>query len=350
MTTDGTRSYRTGDWYAVLGDAVAVLLPPSERARVPAVWELVDRGADADEVLDALIAGGLRSLPAFVLLADSGDRLRVLLRGPARAGIDTLDGPVALDGTDATTWVERVLPGVTAVRVDVAEHAEGADRPVDAGLVRVGRLDRPPYVEPTPEPESTPERFPAVEAEPAPEPAPEPEPVADLVEAPDEEEPADLPTEAIDLGGLSFLDDPDPADHDGTTRTPRAGDPAPPAPEAGDPVARLTFSDGDVVEVDRSVLVGRAPEARRFSVTDQPRLVTVTSPHQEISSTHLEIRPGEAADLGSAVVTDLGSTNGTVLVQPGLPPEVLQPGIAVQLLPGAVVDLGDGVTIRVEYP
>ena len=52
--------------------------------------------------------------------------------------------------------------------------------------------------------------------------------------------------------------------------------------------------------------------------TDQPRLVTVPSPHQEISSTHLEVRPGSGADHGSAVVTDLGSTNGTVLAQPGL--------------------------------
>ncbi len=121
-----------------------------------------------------------------------------------------------------------------------------------------------------------------------------------------------------------------------------------PAPSVlATPVARLTFSTGEVVDVDRAVIVGRAPEARRFTSTEQPRLVTVPSPNQEISSTHLEIRPGAGADHGSAVVTDLGSTNGTVLAQPGLPPEDLQPGIAVQLIPGAIVDLGDGVTIQV---
>ena len=43
----------------------------------------------------------------------------------------------------------------------------------------------------------------------------------------------------------------------------------------------------------------------------------------------------------------MGSTNGTLLTQPGLDEEELQPGMAVQLLPGAVIDLGDGVTIRV---
>ena len=112
-------------------------------------------------------------------------------------------------------------------------------------------------------------------------------------------------------------------------------------------MARLAFSSGETVDVDRTILIGRAPEARRFTSTDQPRLVTVPSPHQEISSTHIEVRPGSGADHGSAVVTDMGSTNGTVLVQPGLSPEDLQPGMPVQLLPGAVIDLGDGVTIHV---
>jgi hypothetical protein len=116
------------------------------------------------------------------------------------------------------------------------------------------------------------------------------------------------------------------------------------------PVAKLVLSTGEVVEVDRTIIVGRAPEARRLASSDQPRLVAVASPQHEISSTHLEIRPGAGADHGSAVVTDLGSTNGTVLVQPGLPPEDLQAGIAVSLIPGAILDLGDGVTIQTTNP
>jgi hypothetical protein len=116
------------------------------------------------------------------------------------------------------------------------------------------------------------------------------------------------------------------------------------------PVARLHLSSGEVVDVDRAVVIGRAPEARRYNDTEQPRLVTVPSPHLEISSTHVEVRPGSGADHGSAVVTDLGSTNGTVLVQPGLGPEDLVSGVPVQLLPGALIDLGDGVTIQVTSP
>jgi pSer/pThr/pTyr-binding forkhead associated (FHA) protein len=126
-------------------------------------------------------------------------------------------------------------------------------------------------------------------------------------------------------------------------------DPGEPAPDGSpQPVARLVFSSGDVVDVDRAIVVGRAPEHGRFGGEAQTRLVTVPSPHQEISSTHLEIRPGTGADQGSAVVTDLGSTNGTVVAVPGSPAADLRPGIAVRLAPGATIDLGEGVTIQVE--
>ena len=184
-----------------------------------------------------------------------------------------------------------------------------------------------------------PPAFPAPSAPPAP-------PVAPIPETHDEpvwEEP-----------------NPDEDDHDGLTRigvgedlnAGLAGIPGQPeAPKVtAYPVARLEFSSGDRVEVDRVVLVGRAPEASRFTPTEQPMLVTVPSPHQEISSTHCEIRPGAGVDHGAAVVTDLGSTNGTVLVQPGLGPEDLRPGVPVQLMPGAVIDLGDSLTIRVTNP
>jgi pSer/pThr/pTyr-binding forkhead associated (FHA) protein len=115
-------------------------------------------------------------------------------------------------------------------------------------------------------------------------------------------------------------------------------------------VATLAFSSGEQIDVDRAILIGRAPRARQHPSSVDPRLVTVPSPHQEISSTHLEVRPGAGADHGCAVVTDLGSTNGTVLVQPGLLPEDLLAGITVPLQPGAILDLGDGVTIQVSTP
>jgi len=109
---------------------------------------------------------------------------------------------------------------------------------------------------------------------------------------------------------------------------------------------RLVFSSGETVDVDRVVVVGRAPQSRDLG-DGEALLVSVPSPNQEISSTHLEIRPGTGVDQGFAVATDLGSTNGTLVVQPGRPAEDLQPGIGVRLEPGALVDLGEGATIQV---
>ena len=364
------RSFRPGDWFGIFGEHATVVLPPSEKARVAAIWALVDDGAGFDEVLDALIATGLRDLPGFVLVSEDGEDTKVVIRGAAHAEFTTADETVTVEGSSATTWAERSLTGVRAMRIEVAAGDGTDDLVIRDGLVRISRTDRPavsgladPLEDRTLDP--TPAPAPAAPPAPVPEPEPEPEPV----EAPAQETPLDDPP--THLQELSATEEagwsqpvpvaapaPEPVtDPDGPTRagnwepTPPGfpGRPGPPGVLAS-PVARLVFSSGEVVDVDRVVVVGRAPEARRFTPTEQPRLVPVPSPHQEISATHLEIRPGAGADHGSAVVTDLGSTNGTVLVQPGLPAEDLQPGIAVQLIPGAILDLGDGVTIQVGHP
>jgi hypothetical protein len=285
-----SRSVVPGSWYGVLGSDVVVLLPPAARSRVAGVWECVDEGAGFDEVLDALISGGLRELPGFVLVSCEGSDGRVVIRGAGRAELVTEDGPVTVSGAHDTTWVEHSAAGVSALRIRV-DDGDGAAYPFGNGLVRVAEIQQPAVAT----------------------------------------APTALAPSSADVG------DPEPA----------PPVPAQPRPVAQGPVARLVFSSGEIVDVDRSVLVGRSPDSRGLGGDDTSRLVTVPSPHQEISSTHLEIRPGAGADHGAAVVTDLGSTNGTVIVQPGLPAEDLRPGVAVQVVPGAVVDLGEGVTIQV---
>ena len=65
--------------------------------------------------------------------------------------------------------------------------------------------------------------------------------------------------------------------------------------------------------LDQAAVVGRAPTAPRVPTGAPPRLVRVRSPLGEVSSTHLEVR-----QLGtSVVVTDLRSTNGSVVIVPG---------------------------------
>ena len=295
------------------------MLPPSERSRAAALWELVDAGAGFEETLDALISSGLRGLPE--LRAGEPRRATRPRCCCAAASAPTSRRPddvVHLDGAGATTWVERTLTGVTRIRLEVAEEPGADDLVVSR---RAGAdLDGGPAAD----------RGGAG--------------ATDRGAGPCDRHRA----AAIEPDGDTRAGGVDPA----TLGTPLPGIPGqPPAPPVtARPVARLVLPEGEPVDVDRIVLVGRAPEVRHAPGPELPHLIPVPSPHHEISSTHLEVRPGSGADHGSAVVTDLGSTNGTLLVQPGMPPEDLKPGVGVQLLPGAVLDLGDGVIIQVVTP
>lgn len=386
------RTFAIGEWYAVVGDRVTALIPPQDRSRVAGLWDLADGGASFEEVLDGLLADGLSNLDGFALVGH-GDRTRVLLRGDAIATFSTAHGEVAIAHEPDSMWADRTLDGVTAGRITVGDAVLEPDLALVAGVSRAGAVqfgeianvevsinDEDEEAEPEPAEASAVEvaAAPVPIAEPVEVPVPEPVqvpvpvPVAAPVQVPvpepvavPEPEPTPDPTPPPTPDPTSQPDsEPSPSgldDHDGqTTIGPPTDDIA--RPELGPPgrelapavvarpVAKLIFSTGEVVDVDRVILVGRAPEARHFASSDQPLLVTVASPQHEISSTHLEIRPGAGADHGMAVVTDMGSTNGTVLVQPGLPAEDLQAGMAVALIPGAILDLGDGVTIQTTNP
>jgi hypothetical protein len=115
---------------------------------------------------------------------------------------------------------------------------------------------------------------------------------------------------------------------------------------AGPVLAVLRASDGSTAEVDRPVLIGRAPSADRSS-SRSPRLMTVASPNYDISRTHLEVAPQG----WQVVVTDLNSTNGTVLVRPGaVDRQQLVPGEPVTAQLGSVIELGDGVSVLIDFP
>jgi hypothetical protein len=147
-------------------------------------------------------------------------------------------------------------------------------------------------------------------------------------------------------------------DHDGATislaeaRRLRAESAGPDAPTAVLPVmeqpaganGRVRVSSGQVIELDRTVIIGRRPRATRASGTSLPHLVAVESPQQDISRSHLEVRP----EGDSVVVIDLHTTNGSTLLRPGSDPMRLHPGEHTLVLDGDVVDLGDGITVAFE--
>ena len=132
--------FAPGDWYAVVGDAATVVLPVGHRDRVAALWDLADAGADADTLLDALLAGGLASLDHFALVAHDDEATRVIVRGAPTAAVSAASGDEVVSAAPGTTWSEKVVTGVTSVRVALAGDAETAHA-LTPGLARVSVVE-----------------------------------------------------------------------------------------------------------------------------------------------------------------------------------------------------------------
>lgn len=107
---------------------------------------------------------------------------------------------------------------------------------------------------------------------------------------------------------------------------------------------RIRLSTGRVVELERPVVIGRRPKSTRTSGAELPTLVAVDSPEQDISRSHVEIR----AEGEHVLVTDLDTTNGTVLLRGGNEPVRLHPNEPTMVVTGDVLDLGDEVTVTFE--
>ncbi|MCU1439928.1 MAG: hypothetical protein JWP85_925 [Rhodoglobus sp.] len=133
---------------------------------------------------------------------------------------------------------------------------------------------------------------------------------------------------------------------------PRAIDHATTEPPAEPPVITATvptyyrFRVGeraDSIPLDVPCYIGRRPSSPRVVSGTAPRLVRVPSPKREVSATHLEVR-----QLGSSViVTDLRSTNGSIVMLPGSVPRKLRQGESVVVSPGTLVDIGDDNILQI---
>src|SRR5690606_827427 len=109
-------------------------------------------------------------------------------------------------------------------------------------------------------------------------------------------------------------------------------------------VAVAVLPSGERVPLGRGVVLGRRPRSRRVEDGRVPRLVTVESPSEDISRSHLELR----VDDWNLVAVDPSSTNGTLLLREGSAPQRLRPEAATILQLGDRLDLGDGVVVAIE--
>jgi pSer/pThr/pTyr-binding forkhead associated (FHA) protein len=98
--------------------------------------------------------------------------------------------------------------------------------------------------------------------------------------------------------------------------------------------------------LDAPLVIGRRPAAPRVVSGSAVVLVAVPSPTGEVSSSHVRVEQVGA----TVVVTDLRSTNGTVVTMPGRLPVTLRQGESSVALAGTIVDVGDGNLLEILPP
>ncbi|MDZ5662971.1 FHA domain-containing protein [Nocardioides sp. S-58] len=105
----------------------------------------------------------------------------------------------------------------------------------------------------------------------------------------------------------------------------------------------LRLPTGEVVPLDRGVILGRKPAPAEGS-TDWPHLVHLPADHSFVSRRHLQIE----LDGWDVVARDLDSRGGTTVAPPGRDPQRMRPGDAYVLEPGTVLDMAHVYAVRFE--
>jgi FHA domain len=389
-------TYTPGDWVVLSGPtSLVVLEPPTHEwaSLINTLWEEIVASSSITDLATRLAHFKIDDLPSLAAFFWTDDGMRSLIRGDISV-IDLATGKVVADGQGVQTWSEVGLAGVDHIRVDLPFEGDATllELPLVVGAVRASSVTldaselaqvSSPQAEPELEAATPAERTAELSAS----------EIAALANAETELMAPPFPVESgtdpqagapqrLEAAVVPQLGSPDalvaramepnsedsPADIDPQDSAILAvfcanGHVSPPSATScrvcGGPVgtqgpqfvaypvlAVLRASDGSSAELDRPVLIGRAPSTDR-SDNRAPRLMTVPSPNHDISRTHLEVAP----DGWQIVATDLNSTNGTILVRPGgVDRQQLAAGEPVPVQVGSVVELGDGVSVLIDFP
>ena len=342
-------TYTPGEWIVLSGPTSLVVLQPiggEWSAWLGTIWEEVLASASLVDLAGRLAAEGLDEMPSFGAFFWTEGGMRSLIRGAVTVR-DDATGAALADGEGIQTWTEVGLGEVRRIRIETgperpapSQEPSGQWRlPLLVGAVRAETvvLDADPaslvrspqggsadVVSPDREPELT--RWPPDGA------------------AGGQADTEDLPAvdDVMENADTELMQRP-------------LGEAAAPRPEPTQPLpephlaapARVVLSDGQSFDLTQPARIGRAPSAGPEG-DDDLLLVTVKSPNQDISRSHVQLTPV----LGAVLVSDLRSTNGTILLRPGpgAARERLHPGDTVEAQVGSLLDLGDGVTILLQPP
>ncbi len=98
------------------------------------------------------------------------------------------------------------------------------------------------------------------------------------------------------------------------------------------------------IPVEGSIVLGRRPFApvRATATADPARLVALPDPEHVLSKTHAEVR----VERGAVYAVDRGSKNRTFVTLPGSETQVLDPEVAVPIVPGTTIDLAGAVLVH----
>ena len=372
---------------------------PDSSPLVQELWALLETSTDAGAALDLMTRAGISSTASFVIVTLGADA-KVLVRGGATV---TVDGAVhdTVTGVGFSSWAERSF--VRIDRFDCEVTATGSSSgtvrlPVLSGVVRAGwfggvvagvalsdetasdgavetRVVAPAsaaVIEAPPRASEPPALVMEAPANISVPPAPVAE--ATVIAIDDDEAESELPQVAPAVSAYDHLfgETAYRSVEDAAVRPSEEVEEVPSKPgleehtvvasdlamlraqrrasrgRAAAPAAVVAaflveLSTGGREVLDQVLVIGRAPAATALGGGNIPRLVTMTTPNQDISRTHAQI----AVEGGTVVVTDLHSRNGTIVTLPGRSAQKLREGETTVVIPGTIIDLGDGATLTV---
>ncbi len=105
-------------------------------------------------------------------------------------------------------------------------------------------------------------------------------------------------------------------------------------------LGELHFDDGQIIPLDRPVVVGRKPADDALVGGEAARAVRLSDPDSLLSRTHLEVRLVD----WQVQIVDRDSMNHTFVALPGKPPTQLRPAEPFPIPPATIVRLGDAAT------
>lgn len=300
--------------------------------KVIELWEiLLQPTTEIEDALTALAESGIANLPDFALVelvdASTGS-VTVAVRGDGMVQVGG-SSPRIFAGTGAVTWIEASAQRITELVMSVgAAQSEGIRLPFKRGVVRTDHMywGVPLAI-------SWPETPNATEA-------PDDATVLSSYQSRKRDQVAGSESSAQEAAAS------EPAVPE--VVVPEVVVPEPVVPEPVDDatvlsnrrtrsklVWQLRFESGRTLTLDTAIVVGRRPKVPAEADT---QAVQLDSPTREVSGTHAQITP----EADAVVLTDLASTNGTVVTVAGAEPVLVRWSASIELREGDRVDFGDG--------